>query len=306
MMSSRLHVRPRGLVRTADYPPGATFGPRRLPDHEFVWLLRGTARWRVEEGPEGQEVELRPGVLALARAGTTDGYRWDARRPSTHAYVHFAADTTALPPGTQWPRTRTLGDQDPMQSLCSYLLRLAETGDDEARARSDQVVGWLLELFVRGPFAGEGTPGLAVPSTLREPLELVRARWQAGGMCLVRVDELAAAAHVSGAHLSRVFAATFGCGPASALELVRLARAAVVLQRSNLTLVEVARLTGFADAYHFSKRFAAAYGVPPGRFRRAGEDQDPLAPVVRQGMVGLFHHLTGGTVSGRTTGSARR
>ena len=34
----------------AVYPPGATFGPRRLPDFEFVWLLQGTAEWHYEDG----------------------------------------------------------------------------------------------------------------------------------------------------------------------------------------------------------------------------------------------------------------
>ena len=31
----------------ADYPPGASFGPIRLPDFELVWLLSGTASWHV-------------------------------------------------------------------------------------------------------------------------------------------------------------------------------------------------------------------------------------------------------------------
>ena len=33
-------VKPGSRVQLADYPAGALFGPRRLDDYEFVWLLQ--------------------------------------------------------------------------------------------------------------------------------------------------------------------------------------------------------------------------------------------------------------------------
>src|SRR5829696_4168559 len=48
----------------AVYPPGTTFGPRRLEDFEFVWLLQGTAEWRYDEGG----IALGPSSLLLAPA----------------------------------------------------------------------------------------------------------------------------------------------------------------------------------------------------------------------------------------------
>jgi transcriptional regulator GlxA family with amidase domain len=90
-----------------------------------------------------------------------------------------------------------------------------------------------------------------------------------------------------------MFTKAFGCGPAAALELVRLGRAATTLQRTNLSISEVAEHHGFADAYHFSKRFARAYLIPPGLFRRSGgEDVDPLGPLATRGLLAVWASLS--------------
>jgi len=52
----------------AVYPPGATFGPRVLPDFEFVWLLQGTAEWRYDQGT----IALGTNSLLLGRPGMRD------------------------------------------------------------------------------------------------------------------------------------------------------------------------------------------------------------------------------------------
>jgi hypothetical protein len=69
----------------AVYPPGATFGPRRLEDFEFVWLLQGTAEWRHELGG----IALGSSSLLLGRPGITDSFIWDRTRPTRHGYLHF-------------------------------------------------------------------------------------------------------------------------------------------------------------------------------------------------------------------------
>ncbi len=303
---------PRTEVRIADYPRAATFGPRRLPDHEFVWMLRGTAAWVMEEdhpehGPLRHEHLLRPGTLALARAGCIDSYRWSAEQPSTHAYVHFTVDLAAgdLPPH-DWPLVRPLHPDGPLAGLCGYLLDLTRTADQsEGRARSRQVLELLWDVFVQGPLPGSDD-GVLVPVVLRSALDLVRATWETEGMRLVGVEQLAAAGGVSAGHFSRSFAREYGCGPATALELVRLARAATALERSNLPLAEVARVSGFSNPYHFSRRFSAAYDQPPGRYRRSTGRLDALQPLRQHGLMGLWHLLSPSQSRGSTAGSPGR
>lgn len=294
-------VRVLSLVQVADYPAGAAFGPRRLNEDEFVWVLRGSAVWTVSGGDEriplGGPVasRLRPGTLALARANTVDSYQWDPDSLSTHAYVHFQIESPgAFGAPSTWPLTRDMSRLPVLSALSDYLLQLAGQEGDRARERSDQLIALLLDLYVRGPLEEQHQ----LPPLIERVREHVRRRWERDGPQIVPVADLAAAASTSTGHLFRIFREEYGCGPARALELIRLARAATALQRSNASLAQIAELNGFASAYHFSRRFAATYGSPPGRFRSHAENEDPLGPVRRQGLLPLSMSLTTHTAAG--------
>jgi AraC family transcriptional regulator len=283
-----------GVVQVAQYPPAATFGPRRLLEHEFVWILEGSAVWTarsagidVADSPDMQ-VRLRPGTLLLAPSGAVDSYQWDDAVPSRHAWAHFRVDDPGRLAGAEWPLTRNLAGSAVLSGICSYLLDLAALGTEESRTRSQELMAVLLELFVNGPL---DDPQPAWPEHVVTAVEAVREIWRRDGIRIVAANELADAAGVSPGHLFRLFRAEYGCGPAHALELVRLGRAAVALQRSNATLAEIADSCGFANAYHFSRRFAAAYGSPPGSFRDQNPVGDPLAPLRTAGLLRVGHAL---------------
>jgi hypothetical protein len=146
----------------AVYPPGATFGPRRLPDFEFVWLLQGTAEWRYEQGGS---VTLRPSCLLLARPGMRDSFVWDRTKPTRHAYLHFrlAGELERLPDPALWPLVRTLPDGDPLRPLLRYLLDLGENRSRDHQRTVQEVLLLLLTLFVLGPLPEPG--GEPLPRT---------------------------------------------------------------------------------------------------------------------------------------------
>lgn len=282
-------VTARFLPRVAEYPAGAVFGPRRLGDHELVWLLDGAARWRVEH-PDGRvdRVDLRPGTVVLARQGDLDRYEWAASGPSRHAYLHFTGD---LPEQSAHVVSRELAVTPPLGPLCEYLQTLTGQDDPHDRRRCDAVLSLVVDLFLEGPEAG---PTWAPGPRLVPMAGFVRSLWSTEGMGLVPVDRLARACGLSSGHFSRTFRESTGASPAAALELVRLARAATLLQRANLGVAEVARVCGFADAYHFSHRFSGTYGTPPGRYRRLRPEPDPLAPLDTAGLRGLWRALVDG------------
>ncbi len=263
----------------AHYPPGATFGPRTMRDLEFVWVLSGSARWRAGE----ERADLSPGVLLLNRPGPPDAFTWDPVDSTTHAYVHF---DIADPIGDHWRRTRRLTPADPIAALCHYLVRLGAEPSARTGARVRTVLALLLELFVAGPFPGDGE-NAELPAHLARSLDHLRRTWRDGAVRAVPVAELAAAGGVSVSHLSRLTRERFGIGPAAMVELLRLARAATLLQRSNLPVREIARACGFVDPLHFSKRFRLAYGLPP-RDYRSRPDLDLLEPLDRRGLRPLF------------------
>jgi AraC family transcriptional regulator len=282
----------RVIVRTgpdvAHYPPGATFGPRTLRDFEFVWLLRGSARWC--EG--ATSLDLRPGTLLLARPGMRDQFSWDRHRASVHAYVHFSL-VGELPASMRqpdmWPLTRELSSADPLGALCRYALWLGRHTSANAVARRADVLSWLLDLFLRGPLPSDDDGDL--PPHLARLADRLRTSWRSDGTCAPSLRELAAAARVSPGHLCRLFRREYGIGPVAAIELVRLARAATLLQRSNLTVAAVATTCGFANPFHFTRRFRHAYGVPPRVYRATHAVDDPLAPLARVGLLPLAHRL---------------
>lgn len=283
----------------ADYPPGATFGPRTLIDFELVWLLTGSAEWRSRTvdatgAVRSEETRrLRPGMMALARMGHRDSYQWDRDRPSSHAYVHFSIlDFGSLPAPEDWPAVRDLSEAPILEGLSDYLVRLAGLESDAAWRRSDEIIRLLLDLFVSGPLPPESQRW---PPHIGGVLTYVDGAW-ADGMRIVSAAEMAEAARVSPGHLFRLFREAYGCGPVRALEIVRLARAAVSLQRSNASIAEVADVSGFANPYHFSRRFTELYGLPPGTFRRVSQPPDPLGPVRQTPLLPVVHRLmnTGG------------
>ncbi|MFJ8492928.1 helix-turn-helix domain-containing protein [Streptomyces sp. NPDC094038] len=256
----------------ADYPPGSVFGPRDAGSYEFVWLLRGSARWVRGD----LSVPLKPGELLLVRPGMRDTFHWDAHRPTRHAYTHFRL--CPAPADTGWPVVRDLtGRDDPMAALCRHLLTLGATRPRAWERHAEETLRLLVFTFVHGTGPGSG------PRTLPEPLlammAAVRSRWSDGVARPLTAERLAEAAGVSPSTLSRVCRRHLGVSPVAGLELLRLARAEPLLWLSNLSLRAIALQCGFADAYHFSRRFRAVYGMSPTAFRRLLPESAPPSPV---------------------------
>lgn len=185
---------------------------------------------------------------------------------------------------------RTLPDDDPLRPLLRYLLSLAEDRSSDHRQTIHEVLGLLLTLFVQGP--------LPDPDQRRQPphldalLEFVRSAWSPPAPTrALSLEELAAGACISTGYLSRVFRRHHGIGPVAALELLRLARAATLLTRSNLSVAAVAHDAGFANPYHFSRRFHRVYGQPPGRYRHAPTRLEPNEPLAHAGLLALSDRI---------------
>jgi len=276
-MSLDLNPRLR-LAALVDYPPGSTFGPRTLADFELVWLLQGSALWECD----GTEFELGPGSLLLARPGMRDYFRWDTERSTRHAYVHFRLDTD----GAGWPRIRHLVVEDPLAGLLRYLLWLGSATPSGWRERGNEVLRLLVPTFVDGPLP-ETDDAAPLPAPIEAVAAYLRRVWSSGVTRPVPLAELAAAGSVSGVQLSRLFRGRFGVGPVTAVELLRLGRAESLLLRSNSPIARIAADCGFADPYHFSRRFRNVYGVSPSGFRAAGPQAAPPSPLVARGLVAL-------------------
>lgn len=253
-----------GVPSVADYPAGARMAPRVIDDFEFVWMLRGQARFVTEDA----ELALAPGRLLLVPPSVRHGFEWDDRRSSRHGYVHFDAGQVGHPAAVQ-VRSRSMSADDPLGGLCAYLLWLGRRQTDGWERRANETLRFMFELFTSGPLPSDGE-GDVLPAAMSAAVDLLRREWSTMPLRRITVGELASAAHVSRSYLNRSFRSAFGLSAAAALERLRCSRAETLLARTSMTIGSIARQCGFADLYHFSHRFIRLYGMPPSRFRDEG------------------------------------
>lgn len=157
-----------------------------------------------------------------------------------------------------------------LEALATQATRL-EPSDPLFALRSDALLAELSLLV-----AGRLPPALlrrcgAAP----QPARLVddAVAWYAANLAArPGVADLARAMRVSPAHLRRLFVRVRGIPPQAAMAAIRLRRAEELIRDRTLTLLDVARRAGYADASSLSHAYHAARGVPPGRVggRRRG------------------------------------
>ena len=81
------------------------------------------------------------------------------------------------------------------------------------------------------------------------------------------VPALARIAHVSPAHLTRTFRATFGETPHRYLQRRRVERAMFLLRSSSRSVTDICMDVGFSSLGTFSRTFAEIVGQPPSVYR---------------------------------------
>lgn len=84
----------------------------------------------------------------------------------------------------------------------------------------------------------------------------------------ISLADLATCLHLSVPHFERMFRTTTHQPPYRYVLEIRLERARVLLQRTRLTLAEVALQCGFSSQSHFTTHFTRYMGVSPARFAR--------------------------------------
>ncbi|MFF3030945.1 AraC family transcriptional regulator [Streptomyces rubiginosohelvolus] len=84
----------------------------------------------------------------------------------------------------------------------------------------------------------------------------------------VNLREVAAAVELPYDTFRRRFVAEVGQAPLAYRNQRRLQDAAGLLRMTTMTVRQIARLYGFHDEFHFSRRFRAHFGAPPSAYRR--------------------------------------
>ena len=265
------------LIRIAHRQRGPLRVPQRIIfDHELVLILSGGATLdRV-----GESIALKPGTLLFLRP-----FEPHAFNPTTkdveHLAVHFdftrdafpgAKDTQRRRPyrvqfteGLSLPSVRQCGRGDLVADAFAELVRARE----KAGATSSLVEVACLMRMLGALFASPTSA--ASSSETRNVIRVRRAVDYLHEHLAEQIDpgHLAEIADLSRSQFTRLFYEQTGATPMAYLRRARIAQARRLLADVDLSIKQIARRCGFADAYHFSRVFRQIDGLSPTLFRDA-------------------------------------
>jgi AraC-like DNA-binding protein len=267
------------VIRIAHRRSGALNIPDRiLLDHELVLIVKGTGQFRI-----GQNVyEYQPRDLFFIRPFQLNRIT-ASQAVGEHIAVHFDFAPDLPPSGrglahrqpyeiefVQGHRLRDhyhLTGGDPIEPLLTQLLRdrSAKGLISQAEAAA-QLLRILLLLFKRETsIATLGSSGARIEIMMQRAAVFAENHLSQK----LSADDLANAAGLSASHFNRRFRQWSGHSPVEYLRRLRVDKARKLLADVDLSIKEIARLTGFDDAYHFSKVFRRVDGLPPTRYRES-------------------------------------
>ena len=243
LRSGDLVVLPTGPRHWMRDEPGSP-----APELEHILADAPNGDGRLRHGGEGRRTELVCGGFALegdaadpilralpavldVRSTTAGPVPWVAATLELLAAVS-ASDA----PGVEAVLAR-LADAMLTQALRVGLAELAAEHPERAQALRDPHIAHAVQLVHREP----------------------ERRWTVG--------TLAAAVGYSRSAFAARFHELVGEAPMAYVSRTRLVLAATLLERTGMTLAEVARRTGYANEFSFSRAFKRAFGVPPGLYR---------------------------------------
>lgn len=197
------------------------------------------------------------------RPGTSDGFRY------TIWYVpdEFVRSSLGLEDGSARGRYFSrphVSDRVLAGQFSKLSASLTEAPAESLRVESlmRAFVGTMLRRHGERAQSGATPSPNAGAATLERMREYLRTHYAND----ITVSELAAAAGLSRAHLTRAFSAAYHMPPHVYLNAVRIAQAQTRI-RLGMPLTMVALECGFADQSHLTRRFKGSVGVTPSAWR---------------------------------------
>ncbi len=275
-MTAPLELRPgltvarvRGPVDERTRPPAA--------EHRVLVNVGGPYRLVESLGGTEHVTPGLPGDVAVVPAGTPFAVRSRDGSPQQVTALVVAVTPALLGEVLAEGGVRRAAEPLPVvgarspavAALAGLLAEGLDDATDVGRLALDSLGRALLAALARdhttAPPSGPGAPGGLSPAQLDRVLRHVEEHL-AGP---VGVADLAARAHVSEFHFSRLFRAATGTSPHRYVVQRRVARARELLTGTDLTVAQVAVRCGFADQSHLTRHTRRLLGAPPGALRAA-------------------------------------
>ncbi len=274
----RMLVLPRPLVRAALELPGTSellvtdcgYFPhaghhgraRSHPIDEAVLLIcvRGRGWCETEQGRH----EVRAGEIVLLPPRTPHAYFADNDDPWTLWWLHLAGRSVSamvnLIGASVATPVRVPADSYGAALLAAEIVGWMEQDTTEASLVAAAGTAWHL----LGLLASSRKPTAGADERIERAAEYLRQHFAAR----TSVAELASAAGLSSSHFAALFRQRIGVPVNSYQTQLRMARARELLGTTNKSVVEVAKESGYDDAFYFTRQFRKMHGVSPSSYRR--------------------------------------
>ena len=248
------------VVGDVVYRPRGSCGPRVQPDYQLVVLHSGALDLKVD----GRRVHAEAGEAILLSPRHREFFAFSRTQETRHSWCAINAE--AVPRGL---RKQFEGPVGPAPFLGRMTRFLEETGtlsaEDDAPLRDGFYLGLGLALMCDFALVARwGVPGRAGVEALSRLGNFLRNSY-ADSLSLA---DLARNAGVSPQHLMKLCRAAGVPTPVQQLYRRRLEAASELLLGTGLSVGEIAERCGFANPFHFSRKFRAAYEKSPLRWRQ--------------------------------------
>ncbi len=244
------------------YSPGGTFGPRAMRHYQLVFVLEGSAQYfaggKVHEFGEDEGV--------LCKPDRTDRFVFARDRQTRHTWCEISAEGLEPPlrEALEKVETQTISATQRMGWIVDMGLNLPAGSRHSTMSRHlAHVVFWeyvrLVQLSGGRPLEERAQhPAVQratafIESHFTEPLDS---------------DDIAREARLTAQHLRTLFQDTLNRTPLQYLWKVRLDHARRLVTGTGLTFSEISDACGFANPYHFSRKFRETYGQSPADYRK--------------------------------------
>lgn len=244
--------------------------PRSRPHYQLWVVTHGELDFRMGTAPVQRVGELSTIVIP------PDTEQWGTfvTAPLRTYVVHFMAYDHGIPrtrlfpaqytpdiPASSWRRiehdvaelTRELGRRRPASRLI-------------ANAALTDAIGRVVELPAS---ASDPVPDDLRPDVVADAITYVREHVEED----LSTPRLAALFHLSEESLRQLFKRTTGQTPGQFVRQHRIGVAKQLLLESDHSVARIARETGYADAFYFSRLFTTMEGTAPSHFRKFSRDQ---------------------------------
>ncbi len=211
-------------------------------------------------------IEVSAGKGFLTVPSEPHEFRLDEVDPWTHYW--FRLD------GTDVARTLASLGMKPEPHVFKYgALELLKPDFDRAIAENEPSDGAnlsvkLLSLFYRAMSYYAGGLDLSPASRTDTYLRLAKQFAENNYSESITVEDMAKAANVSSKYLYKLFTEWCGKSPKTYLTALRLERARILLERTSLSIIEVAHAVGYENPNYFTLSFKKYCGCSPVAYRK--------------------------------------